>query len=169
MMMAACVAMIVMAAPGCARHEKADGAQEEANEALSRRWAEAVWNRGDFGAIDELLAPDFVAHYPGFPTTDRASYKEWAEMEFRVFEDIRCTIDDLVAEEDRVALRWTWQGTHSGGDYLGIPPTGKRVTMSGMTFFRMKDGKIVEEWGVSDELGKLRLLGAAPSPGAANP
>jgi predicted ester cyclase len=137
----------------------------EENKAIARRWNDEIWNKGNIDVIDELFAANFVSYYPGFPTSDRENYKEWVAMEFAAFADIHCTIEDLVAEGDKVAIRWTWRGTHSKGKYMEIAPTGKKVTNIGITILRIEGGKIVEEWGSSDELGKLQQLGVVPSPG----
>ena len=134
--------------------------REERNRAIAGRWVRDVWNRGDSSAVDELFAADFVSHYPGFPTIDRESYKQWMAMEFATFADVCCTCEDLVAEGDKVAIRWTWRGKHSKDEYRGIAPAGRELTMTGMTILRFEDGKIAEEWGNSDELGKMQQLGA---------
>ncbi len=137
---------------------------EERNKAIARRWVQEVWNRGDPSAIDEIFAADFVSHYPGFPTIDRESYGQWMAMEFATFADVDCTREDLVAEGDKVTIRWTWRGRHSKGKYRGIAPTGKELTMTGISILRIEGGKIVEEWGNSDELGKMQQLGAFTPP-----
>ena len=138
--------------------------ETEKNKAIARRWSNEIWNNGNVDIIDELYADDFVSHYPGFPTADRESYKQWAAMEYASFADIHCTIEDLVAEGDKVVIRWIWKGSHSKGNYMEIAPTGKQVTITGITILRIEGGKIVEEWGNSDELGKLQQLGVIPPP-----
>ena len=80
------------------------------------------------------------------------------------FPDGRITIDGQLAEGDMVATRWTGRGTHQG-ELMGIPPTGKQVTVSGITISRVKNGKVVEEWSNWDTLGMLQQLGVVPAPG----
>jgi len=77
------------------------------------------------------------------------------------FPDVHFTIEDQIAEGDRVVTRWTARGTHQG-PLVGIPPTSKQVTMSGIAIYRLVDGKIVEQWGVNDMLGLLQQLGVVP-------
>jgi len=80
------------------------------------------------------------------------------------FPDVRLTIEDMVAEGDKVAVRWAWSGTHRG-EYMGIAPTGKEVTYTGITIHRITGGKIVESWDEVDNLGLMQQLGVAPPPG----
>ena len=138
--------------------------ETEKNKAIAHRWNNEIWNKGNIDLIDELFADNFVSYYPSFPPSDRESYKQWAIMEFAAFADIHCTIEDLVAEGDKVVIRWNWRGTHSKGKYMEIAPTGKQVTITGITILRIEGSKIVEEWGNSDELGKMQQLGVVPSP-----
>jgi len=88
---------------------------EEKNKAIAKLWIDEVWNKGNSSAINKLFAANFVAHYPGFPTTDRESYKQWMAMEFATFADVVCTPEDIIAEGDKVVIRWTWRGKHSMG------------------------------------------------------
>ena len=150
---------VLVASLSCRVKKEEESTQLESIKAIGRLWSEEIWNKGNLAAIDKLFAADFVGHYPGFPNPNKESYKQWAEYEFSVFSGISCTIEDMVAEGDRVVIRWTWRGTHDGGEYMGISPTGKHVTMSGTSILRIENGKIAEEWGNSDELGKLRQLG----------
>lgn len=137
----------------------------EENKAIARRWNEEIWSKGSLATIDELFATDYVCHYPGDPTPDRESYKQWVAMSFAAFADVHCTIEDMVAEGDKVALRWTWRVTHSKGEYMGIAPTGKQMTITGIFILRIEGGKIVEEWGNSDDLGMMQQLGVIPAQG----
>lgn len=134
----------------------------EENKALARRWNDDIWSKGNLTAIDELFAADFVSHYPGGPTHDRESYKQWVTMQFAAFSDVHCTVDDMVVEEDKVVVRWTWRGIHSKGEYMEIAPTGKQVTITGISILRIVGGKIAEEWGNSDDLGFMQQLGVVP-------
>ncbi len=115
-------------------------------------------NAGDLDALDELLAPDVIDHsaYAG-QETGQEGFKEFLAMWRTVFPDLAYTIEDEIAEGDRVVVRWTGRGTHCG-NWHQIAPTGKQVTMSGIQINRLADGKIVEDWTSFDELGLLRQL-----------
>ena len=136
----------------------------EQNKDLDRRWLEEVWGKGNVATVDELAGADFVWHWapPGL-AADREGYKEFVRMEFDAFADVSCVAEDVVAEGDKVAGRWTWRGTHKG-EFMGVAPTGKQVTLTGICINRVVDGKIVEEWGEMDMLGLMQQLGAVPSP-----
>ncbi|TET40562.1 MAG: ester cyclase [Dehalococcoidia bacterium] len=133
----------------------------EENNAIARRWNDEIYDKGSLAAIDELFATNFVWHYaPPGVAPDREGYKQENVTNLRAsFADIQCTIEDMVAEEDKVAVRWTWHGTHTG-EFWGIAPTGKQVTITGINVLRIVGGKIVEEWGESDFLGFMQQLGA---------
>jgi steroid delta-isomerase-like uncharacterized protein len=113
---------------------------------------------------DELYGPEWVGRFPGMPPLDAAGHLQYSEAMVVAFPDIDRTVEDLVAEGDKVVARWTARGTHTG-DFQGLPPTGKVATSSGITIFRIADGKIVEEWSESDMLGLLQQIGAIPSGG----
>jgi steroid delta-isomerase-like uncharacterized protein len=137
----------------------------EANKALVRRFTNEVMNRGNLRVVDEIVAPNAVNHSspPGFPA-GTAGVKQMATMYRSAFPDVRITIEDLVAEGDRVAARWSATGTHRG-ELMGIPATGKRVTVTGIEINRIVDGKIVEHWESFDQLGMMQQLGVVPAPG----
>ena len=117
------------------------------------------WNRGDLDALDEHLDPEYVHRDPNNPdVTDRTSYKRWAAAARTAFPDLTVTINDLIAEDDRVAKLWSLTATHKG-EYLGIAPTGRRVTWSGITIYRVRAGKVVECIWRTDALGLLQQLG----------
>jgi steroid delta-isomerase-like uncharacterized protein len=82
---------------------------------------------------------------------------------YEAFPDLNRPVDDLIAEGDKVVARWRAEGTHTGS-FQGVPPTGRRASITGITIFRLRDGKIVEEWGESDMLGLLQQVGALPGP-----
>lgn len=124
--------------------------------------AEEVWNTGELTIADEVFAPDFVNHDPSAPeVTDLASYKGFVAMVRSGMPDFHVTIDDMVTEGDEVAARWTASGTHRG-EFLGIPPTGKHATWTGIAIYRFADGKIVEAWWSKDTLGLLQQIGVIP-------
>jgi len=139
----------------------------EENKAIARRWVEEIWDKGSVAAMDELLAANFVFNYaaPG-GASDREGYERTVTMYHTVSPDMHYAVDDIVTEGDKVAVRWTGQGTHKG-DLMGIAPTGKQVTITGISILRIAGGKIVEEWGEMNLLGALQELGTFPPPSQA--
>ena len=134
----------------------------EEDKALARRAVEEIWGKGSLDTVDELYAPDFVWHWaPPGVATNREGYKQFVTANFASFGDVRCDTEDVVAEGDKVVVRWTWRATHKG-EYMGIAPTGKQITMTGISISRVVDGKTVEEWGEIDMLGMMQQLGAVP-------
>lgn len=133
----------------------------EENKATVRRFLEEHVGRSKLDLLDELFAPDYRNHGPGpgNPPMGLESVKREAATFYTVFPDLQVTVEDLVAEGDRVAARVTITATHQG-ELEGIPATGRRMTMTGMEFFRLEDGKIVEDWPMIDMLGLLRQLEA---------
>jgi steroid delta-isomerase-like uncharacterized protein len=133
------------------------------NKQIARRLVEEIWSNRNLAAIDELLSPDYIGHDPTQPEPIRgpAGFREWVGVYLEAFPDGRVTIDEQIAEGDRVATRWTGRGTQTG-ELMGIAPTGKQVTVSGLTLSRFTGGKIVEEWEIYDALGMLVQLGAVP-------
>jgi steroid delta-isomerase-like uncharacterized protein len=138
----------------------------EENRALMRRFYEEVLNKGNLGFIDETFAPDYVEHAHESPSPDREGLKREMAMLRRAFPDMHVTVEDLVAEGDKAVARTTARGTHTGA-FMGIPPTGKVVTISGMDITRFAGGKAVEHWGMNDELSMMQQLGLLPAPGQA--
>jgi steroid delta-isomerase-like uncharacterized protein len=114
---------------------------------------------------DQIYSPELVGHFAGMPPITIEMHRQFGLASYEAFSDLKRPVEDLVAEGDKVVARWTSTGTHDGS-FQGIPPTGKTVTTSGITVFRLEDGKIVEEWSESDMLGMLQQLGAIPSNGA---
>ena len=134
----------------------------EQNKLLVQRYVEQVVNEQNLGAIDEFFAPDYVCHMPGSPTMDRDGIRGFFSMLHAAFPDQVETIDDLIAEGDKVAVRWSARMTHQG-EFMGIAPTGKPVTASGQAVVRIRDGKFVEEHEIFDALGIMQQLGAVPA------
>ena len=123
--------------------------------AVARHFIEEVLGRGDFAALNALAAPDCADHADAPGAAALALFLvPWRAA----FPDLEVTIEDLVAEGDRVTACWTLRGTHRG-PFLGLPPTGRRVAMAGMEHCRLADGKIVERWATVDTPGLLRQLG----------
>jgi len=138
----------------------------EQNKALVRQMVEEMFNRGNIGRADEFLAPDFIEREelpPGMPR-DREGVKQLTAMLRGAFPDFRATIDDMVAEGDKVVMRMTWRGTHKG-EFMGIPPTGKSVSFGVIDIIRIAGGKFVEHWGQMDSMALMQQLGAIPAPG----
>lgn len=125
---------------------------------LGRRWFEEVWNKGKASAIEEMLSPLATVSGLGAPIAGHAGFKAVQSAYRGAFPDLHIRIDDIIAEDDRVVVRWFATGTHTG-DGLGIPPTGKKVAFSGIAIARVQGGKIVEGWNAFDELGMMRQLG----------
>jgi steroid delta-isomerase-like uncharacterized protein len=137
----------------------------EQNKALVRQLIEEVFNRGNISLVDEIMPPDYVDHegVPGYPPT-REGFKQSIPMLRSGIPDFNATIDDVVAEGDRVVIRMTFRGTQTG-EFMGMPPTGKSISVGVIDIFRIAGGKIVEHWGQMDSMGMMQQLGAMPAPG----
>ena len=143
---------------------KEEESVSEENKAIFRRYVEEVGNEGNLDLVDEIFA-DYVSHQPDGSVLERGPEDVKRFMgEFRsAFPDFHTTIEDQIAEDDRVATRWTMRGTHEG-EFRGIAPTGKQMTVTGIGIFRFSDGKVVESWDNFDQLGMMQQLGAVSSP-----
>ena len=132
------------------------------NKDLVRRLIKEVEN-GNVDVIDELLAPDFVDHdlLPD-QEPDRESYKRGLAKDRAAFSNLSITVEDQIAEGDKVVTRLTWRGTHDKGKILGKPPTGKKVESTAIFVHRISEGKIKEEWSASDLVERVRELDGAP-------
>lgn len=137
--------------------------QPEENKAITRRFLEEIFTGGNLELVDELFAPSFVLHDPSVPQEVRGieALKQYITMYRTAYPDTRFTVEDQIAEGDRVVTRWTGQGTHQG-ELMGIPPTGKRVTVTGIELDRISGGKIEESWVNYDALGMMQQLGVVP-------
>jgi predicted ester cyclase len=136
----------------------------------SRRLLEQAFNEGAFDLVDELVAPDAINHDPATPPELRGLrgpdlFKRTVGMYRAAFPDLRLTVEDVIAADDKVALRWRAEGTHRG-ELAGLAPTGARGPVTGISIDRWKDGKLVETWVEWDNLGLARLIGAAPPEGS---
>ena len=137
----------------------------EQNKALARRALEEVWNQGKLAVVDELTASNAISHDPNVPGgkfTGVEGAKQYVQVYRAAFPDVHITIDDQIAEGDKVVTRWTAIGTHKGG-LMGVPPTNKRATVTGIAIDRYQGGKVVESWTSYDMLGLLQQLGVVPS------
>ena len=135
----------------------------EENKALVRREYEQGVNKRDFALLEEVLASDYIGHFPGIPPLQGIeSYRQFTTCFFIAFPDLQATIEDLIAEGDKVAVRQTWRGTHTG-NFQGISPTGKQVTFTSLEVYHIAGGKLAEEWVELDMLGLMQQLGAIPA------
>jgi steroid delta-isomerase-like uncharacterized protein len=135
----------------------------KANKAVVRQYVDENLNRGNVEVIDELFAADAGFHFPGNPRAmDREGLKQTSLLFHSAFPDQHTSLGDLFADGDRVAARFAFRGTHQG-DFQGIPPTGRAVTMDGMGIWQIADGKIAEHWVQFDALGLMQQIGAIPS------
>jgi steroid delta-isomerase-like uncharacterized protein len=134
----------------------------EDNKVLVRRWYES-FNRRDM-SMYEMFASDFVYHLPSMTLHGLEEFKQFLSQYLTAFPDARFTVEDEIAEGELVASRATLHGTHQGG-FMGIQPTGKQVTSTGIAIDRIVDGKFVESWLEADNLGLLQQLGVVPSMG----
>lgn len=137
-------------------------AEETRNKELVHR-AVAAFNLGDWDAVDRLFAADYVDHDPSRP--DLPPGPAGVKQAWAAFPDLEATIEDLVADGDKVAVRGSIRGTH-GGDLMGMPPTGRRVTVTLIDVNRIAGGKLAERWAETDTVGLLQQLGAMPGPPA---
>jgi steroid delta-isomerase-like uncharacterized protein len=136
----------------------------EENRKLVRRFFEEVFNKQDQRAATEIIAPAFVAHHPAFPGGIRGpeGIMQMTAMFHAAFPDLHYSPLDLIADGDKVAVRWSASGTHQG-PFQGFPATGRPVTITGIDIFRLGDKCIEEAWVNSDFLGLMQQLGMIPS------
>jgi steroid delta-isomerase-like uncharacterized protein len=130
---------------------------------LVRRWFEEVWNKGRVAAIDELLAPNGVVHGLGEDMQGAAAFKPFHAAYRDAFPDVKIELEDLIAEEDKVAFRWSATATHKGNG-LNFAATNRPVRFSGMGIIRVENGKLVEGWNIFDQLGMMQQLGVVNLP-----
>ena len=131
----------------------------EENKALSRRVIEEIFNKQNPSLADELIDANFIDHGMGFKGME--GFKNYVTTFIIAFPDLHLSIDDMVAEGDEVAMRLTSRGTHEG-EFLGIAPTGKQFTASGIVIQRIAGNKLAEGWPVNDVLGMMQQLGVIP-------
>ena len=139
----------------------------EENKVLARRFVEEVWNQKNLAVARELLAATYVFHTPGrLPELPPGpeGFQQYASAFLIAFPDVHVTIEDQIAERDKVVTRWTSHGTNTGS-LFGMPSTGRSATITGITIDRIADGKLVESWDELDQLGMLQQLGVIPAPG----
>jgi steroid delta-isomerase-like uncharacterized protein len=136
----------------------------EENKAQTRRYVDELWNKGNLDIINEFISPDLVYHNApqGLPQ-NREGFRQMVTMFQAAYPDLHINIEDLVAEGDKVVVRWSARGTHKG-ELMGILPTNKQVTVHGIGLFRLAGNKQVERWEEMDALGMMQQLGAVPQP-----
>jgi steroid delta-isomerase-like uncharacterized protein len=137
----------------------------EENLQLMRRWFQEVWNEGKTESIHEFLAPDAIGIgelEDGRPLRGPAEFVPFVERIRGAFPDINIVVEDAFGAEDKVVLRWSATMTHRG-DHLGMPASGQRVRIAGMSIARIRDKQIIEGWDNWDQLGMLKQIGAYES------
>jgi len=133
----------------------------EENKAKVRRVIEEAWNKGDLAVVDELLAPNYVFHVPGNDFKGPEGLKQAVTMYRNALPDLHVAIEDMFAEGDKVACRYTYRGTLKG-ELMGIAPTGKQFIVTGAAFMHFVGGKEVEAFNFFDQLSMSQQLGVAP-------
>lgn len=134
----------------------------EENKEIVRRFFALGPSQGDMNAAKELLAPDFTLHVPLPAAPGVQGISDVVTACRAAFEHLNVTMEDMVAEGDRVAARFTARGVHMGA-FMGLPPTGKSIIMTGVEIFRIENGKIAELWGEANLLGLMGQLGILPA------
>lgn len=136
----------------------------EDNKAVIRRLIDGL-NQQDVAVLDEVCAPDFVFHDPNNPQVrSREDFKHWMTELYATFPDLRFSLEDVLAEGDRVVYRYTFRATHRGS-WRGVSPTGKSIAIAGIAISRFRGGKSAEGWQNTDGWGMMQQLGLVPVPG----
>jgi len=138
-----------------------DAATLKANKATVRRFMDKIFLKGDFASVDELLTDDFTPHTWGSMQPGRDGLKEAIERVAKGISDPSMTIEDVIAEGDRVAVRLTSSATHTG-EFMGMPASGKRYEIGEIHIFRLRDGRVSEHWHQADFMGMMKQLGQTP-------
>ena len=135
----------------------------EANKAVARRYNAEIVNQGNLALIDELFSADSIYRGPNFPELrGREARKQYFASLRSAVPDLHVTLDELIAEGDKVVLRWSLTGTHRG-EFQGIASTGKKVSISGISILCLTSGMITDEFQEWDSLGYMQQLGVAPA------
>jgi len=137
---------------------------EQDNKAVARRYYEEVLNQRKVDLLDEVAAEDYVEHDP-FPGqgNGRADLKARVQLLQDAFDPLEFTIKDIIAEDDKVVVRWKNAGNNSGS-FLGMPPTNKDISIAGIDIHVVRDGRLAEHWHVVDQLTQLQQMGLIPTP-----
>ena len=136
----------------------------EQNKAALRRFVDEIMNKGNLKVVDEFITADTIDHslMPG-QESGPEGFKQFVTMFRSAFPDLHVTIEDLIAEGDKLVAQVSTTGTHKG-EFMGIAPTGKQIEMGEVHILRMASGKMVEHWGIEDQLGMMMQLGVVPPP-----
>jgi predicted ester cyclase len=137
------------------------------NKALAHRYWDEVINKGKVAVLDEIIAADYLQHHVGLPP-GLAGLRKFVEASIAAFPDQHSTVDDILADGDRVITRTTIRATHTG-PFRGIAPTGRPIAVEVIDIWRVEGGKLKEHWGVFDNLAFMRQLGAIPEEPLAAP
>lgn len=135
----------------------------EHNKRIVRRYFDELWNQNNLAVIEEILAPQVKGHAAGQTFGGTDTFRQRSKTLRAIYSEPQFTIEDQVAEGDKVLVRWTLRGKHTG-EYMGAEPTGKEIVSTGMNLFRLADGKIAEVWVEADDLGELQQLGVIALP-----
>jgi steroid delta-isomerase-like uncharacterized protein len=135
------------------------------NKTLIQQFFDEVINQRNLAALGQFVSPNAVNHTvpAGLPQEP----SQFLDLHLGAFPDMKATVEDLLADGDKVIARVSYRGTHHGA-FMGIPPTGKPITVMGINIFRIANGKMVEHWGLTDRITALRQLGVAPPLGQAS-
>ena len=137
----------------------------EQNKSIVRRWIEEGWNKHNPAVIDEVYVPSFVQHEPEPQTViSSEALKQYVGAYLTAFPDLQLSIEDLIAEGDKVVWRFNSTG-HQNGPFLGMPPSGRTGNITGIVIFRLENSRIAEAWLNIDVLGLLQQTGVIPMPG----
>jgi steroid delta-isomerase-like uncharacterized protein len=131
---------------------------------IVRRLYEEVWNKRKLEVISELISPSHALQAPNVSGSSIGpeAYKRQVLVFLEAYPDLHWTIEDTIAEKDKMVVRWTFSGTHKG-DYMGIPATNRKVSVDGITVHHIVGGKIMDSYGYFDVLGMIKQLGVAPA------
>lgn len=130
-------------------------------ETIARQFIQ-VWSAGNLELLDRLAHPELEVRYSHFPEPIRgaAAFREVLEQTFAHFPDLETTTETVLADGDRAAVEWHYEGTHRHGELFGVQPSGRRVRVAGVTLYRIADGRVLQEHGVADVLGLMAQVGA---------
>lgn len=134
----------------------------EANRTLHERYIKEM-NQENFDFLDEYLAPTYVMHGAGVEIEGPDAFKDYVKTMTSAFSNLERRVEDIIATADRVVTRWSGRARHTG-EFAGIPPTNREVTITGIIISRIENGRVVEEWEEIDRLGLLQQIGALPGP-----
>jgi steroid delta-isomerase-like uncharacterized protein len=129
------------------------------NREFARRWMEEIWNQRRDESVEELMAPDAIGHVESGDVVGREPFMAYRAALLNAFPDLQMTVEDTIADDHAVVVRWRVNGTHRG-DGLGVAATGRPVTIKGMTWFRIRDGRAVEGWDAWNMGGLIESLRA---------